>query len=54
MRVQIKDYYAQGYYPLDRISEHAIPDYPSVYIVEGQSLNNGEFKVVDVGQTKNL
>ena len=54
MRIQIKDYFTKGYYPLDRISEHAIPDYPGVYIVHAQILNNGEFKVVDVGQTKNL
>lgn len=54
MKVQIKNYYAQGYYPLDSIGEHSIPNYPRVYIVHGQSLKNRDFKVVYVGQTKIL
>ena len=54
MYVRVKNYHAEGFYPLDRISNCPIPAFPGVYVVQGQSLKDGELKVVDVGQTKNL
>lgn len=54
MYVQVKDYYARGFYPLDRIQECSISSYPGVYVVQGRCHLTDEWKVVDVGQTKNL
>ncbi len=54
MYVRVKHYYADGFYPLERILDYPIPAYPGVYVVQGRSNDIDEWKAVDVGQTKNL
>lgn len=54
MYVQVKNYYAHGYYPLDRIQSCPIPAFPGVFVIQGQLIKTDEWKVIDVGQSKNL
>ncbi len=54
MPMRIHDYNAFGPISLDTIAESDLPKFPGVYVVLGDIEGTKGWKVIDVGQTKNL
>lgn len=54
MPLKIYNYNAYGPYTLSTIAESDIPVFPGVFVILGDIEGTDDWKVIDVGQTKNL
>ena len=54
MPLKIHKYNAYGPYTLSTIAESDIPVFPGVFVILGDIEGTDNWKVLDVGQTKNL
>lgn len=54
MTIRIHNYNAYGPYSLSSIAESELPVFPGVFVILGDIEGTDDWKVLDVGQTKNL